>query len=149
MGAAPWLLPLGELSPQVTERVLQPFTEIPVDIIVYPLRPRCARPPLPEGEARCFPGYVSPSAPRCARPPLPQGEARCFPGYVSPSPPRRARPPLPKGEARDARAVHRKVYRSAPLASLIGGVKGLALCAPQHKKPEEALASSGFSSIKL
>ncbi len=73
-------LPLGELSPQVTERVLQSFlndninlfthiTEISVDItvgesqnllgcyplgmvIVCPLRPRCARPPLPRGEAR-------------------------------------------------------------------------------------------------
>ena len=64
-GCSPLALPLGELSPQVTERVLQPFTEIPVDIIVCPLRPRYAR------------------------------------------------PPLPKGEARDARAVHRKVYRNA------------------------------------
>ena len=37
-------LPLGELSPQVTERAGM--------VIVYPLRPRCARPPLPKGEAR-------------------------------------------------------------------------------------------------
>ena len=105
-GCSPLALPLGELSPQVTERVLQPFsndkinlcahtTKIPVDIqvgesqnlqpkrhqelrtfriiskplrfimlraiqfndqsgrsIVYPLRPRYARPPLPKGEAR-------------------------------------------------------------------------------------------------
>ena len=77
---SPLALPLGELSPQVTERVLQSFlndninlfthiTEISVDItvgesqnllgcyplgmvIVCPLRPRCARPPLPRGEAR-------------------------------------------------------------------------------------------------
>lgn len=45
MGCSPLALPLGELSPQVTERVLQPFsndkinlcthiTEIPVDIPV-------------------------------------------------------------------------------------------------------------------
>ena len=32
---------------------------------------------------------------------------------VCPLRPRYARPPLPKGEARDARAVHRKVYRNA------------------------------------
>ena len=37
-------LPLGELSPQVTERAGM--------VMVCPLRPRCARPPLPEGEAR-------------------------------------------------------------------------------------------------
>ena len=62
-------------------------------VIVFPPRPRYARPPLPKGEARCFPGYFTPSGTRCAR------------------------PPLPKGEARDARAVHRKVYRSAPFIS--------------------------------
>ena len=37
-------LPLGELSPQVTERAGM--------VMVCPLRPRCARPPLPGGEAR-------------------------------------------------------------------------------------------------
>ena len=42
---APLALPLGELSAKVTERVLQPAS---------PLRPRCARPPLPKGEARGF-----------------------------------------------------------------------------------------------
>ena len=36
---------------------------------------------------------------------------------VCPLRPRYARPPLPKGEARDARTVHRKVYRSAPFIS--------------------------------
>ena len=41
----PLALPLGELSPQVTERALA-FGR------GRPLRPRCARPPLPEGEAR-------------------------------------------------------------------------------------------------
>ena len=35
---------------------------------------------------------------------------------VYPLRPRYARPPLPKGEARDARTVHRKVYRSALLS---------------------------------
>ncbi len=40
-------LPLGELSPQVTERGLQAFCMV----IVCPLRPRCARTPLPRGEA--------------------------------------------------------------------------------------------------
>ena len=37
-------LPLGELSPQVTERVLA--------VTVYPLRLRFAQTPLPKGEAR-------------------------------------------------------------------------------------------------
>ncbi len=40
-------LPLGELSPQVTERGSQPFYMG----IVFPLRPRCARTPIPQGEA--------------------------------------------------------------------------------------------------
>ena len=43
-GHRPLALPLGELSPQVTERAGM--------VMVCPLRPRCARPPLPEGEAR-------------------------------------------------------------------------------------------------
>ena len=53
-------LPLGELSPQVTERALRPRDVIclrrcqhfPIDVaVICPLRPRC-RPPLPQGEAR-------------------------------------------------------------------------------------------------
>ena len=60
----PLALPLGELSPQVTERVLQPFSAEKDTgayvrgvlsfgmVIVYPPRPRCDRPPLPEGKAR-------------------------------------------------------------------------------------------------
>ena len=43
-GHRPLALPLGELSPQVTERAGM--------VMVCPLRPRCARPPLPKGEAR-------------------------------------------------------------------------------------------------
>ena len=43
-GHRPLALPLGELSPQVTERAGM--------VMVCPLRPRCARLPLPEGEAR-------------------------------------------------------------------------------------------------
>ena len=42
-------LPLGELSPQVTERVLQPISN--ANVICRPLRPRFARTPLPKGEA--------------------------------------------------------------------------------------------------
>ena len=54
-------LPLGELSPQVTERALRPRDVIclrrcqhfPIDVaVICPLRPRCSRPPLPQGEAR-------------------------------------------------------------------------------------------------
>ena len=117
---SPLALPLGELSPQVTERVLQSFlndninlfthiTEISVDItvgesqnllgcyplgmvIVCPLRPRCARPPLPRGEARnaravhqrerqdVFPG-TSPLRALAALGHLSQGERQdVFPG---------------------------------------------------------------------
>ena len=49
-------LPLGELSPQVTERAVQPFSNDMV--IVFPLRPRCARPPLPRGEAKMLARYT-------------------------------------------------------------------------------------------
>ena len=54
-------LPLGELSPQVTERALRPRDVIclrrcqhfPIDVaVICLLRPRCPRPPLPQGEAR-------------------------------------------------------------------------------------------------
>ena len=55
-------LPLGELSPQVTERSLAPAgRHLPAKVPAFsdwtlplfcPLRPRCARPPLPQGEAR-------------------------------------------------------------------------------------------------
>ena len=48
-------LPLGELSPQVTERVLPPFLNNKINLCAHtvcPLRPRRARPPLPQGEAR-------------------------------------------------------------------------------------------------
>ncbi len=38
----PLALPLGELSPQATERAFA--------VTVYPLRLRCAQPPLPKGE---------------------------------------------------------------------------------------------------
>ena len=49
----PLALPLGELSPQATERALA------VTFSVYPLRPRFARPPLPTGEARVSPAWLS------------------------------------------------------------------------------------------
>ena len=86
---------MGELSPQVTERDLQPFSNDKINlsaytmkisvniavgesqnlqtksrqnwvlsfgmVIFYPLRPRCARPPLPKGEARALTRY--PGAP--------------------------------------------------------------------------------------
>ena len=42
-GYWPLALPLGELSPQATERALA---------VISPLRPRFARPPLPRGEAK-------------------------------------------------------------------------------------------------
>ena len=54
-------LPLGELSPQVTERPCARGTSsacegasiFRLDVaVICPLRPRCARPPLPQGEAR-------------------------------------------------------------------------------------------------
>ena len=54
-------LPLGELSPQVTEEPCARGTSsacegasiFRLDVaVICPLRPRCARPPLPQGEAR-------------------------------------------------------------------------------------------------
>ena len=54
-GCSPLALPLGELSPQVTERVLPPFLNNKINLCAHtvcPLRPRRARPPLPQGEAR-------------------------------------------------------------------------------------------------
>ena len=54
-------LPLGELSPQVTERALRPRDVIclrrcqhfPIDVaVICPLRPPRCWPPLPQGEAR-------------------------------------------------------------------------------------------------
>ena len=56
-------LPSGELSPQVTERAGM--------VMVRPLRPRCARPPLPKGEAR-----PSPSSLRSATSPKGRGKGR-------------------------------------------------------------------------
>ena len=55
MGRSPLALPLGELSPQVTERVLPPFLNNKINLCAHtvcPLRPRRARSPLPQGEAR-------------------------------------------------------------------------------------------------
>ena len=58
-------LPLGELSPQVTERALRPRDVIclrrcqhfPIGRCRYcPLRPRCARPPLPRERQGCRDG---------------------------------------------------------------------------------------------
>ena len=54
-GSSSPALPLGELSPQVTERAVQPFSNDMV--IVFPLRPRCALPPLPRGEAKMLARY--------------------------------------------------------------------------------------------
>jgi len=53
-GAGALSLPLGELSPQVTEWGSEPFLHDQSwsTCSVSPLRPRCARPPLPEGAAR-------------------------------------------------------------------------------------------------
>ena len=59
-------LPLGELSPQVTERepcargtssACEGASIFRLDVaVICPLRPRCARPPLPQGEAKCRDG---------------------------------------------------------------------------------------------
>jgi len=65
-------LPLGELSAKLTERALLPYSLL---LITYflPLRPRCAQPPPPKGEARaCFARRPRPAGPK---PPLCKG--RC------------------------------------------------------------------------
>ena len=93
-GTPPLALPLGELSPQVTERALHPGFPSPSS-----LRSATSPKGRGKGDARHFScrgtppwlslwescrrrrlrGYctpVSPLRPRCARPPLPKGEAR-------------------------------------------------------------------------
>ena len=99
MRARPLALPPGELSPQVTERGACGFW----GKLVCPLRPRCARPPLPKGEARNARTGHRP----LARPPgerSPQVTERVLRLLVwslfCPLRPRFAQPPLPKGEAR-------------------------------------------------
>ena len=62
----PWLSLWESCHPQVTERNLAPAgrhlpAKVPaffrLDVaVICPLRPRCARPPLPQGEARGMPG---------------------------------------------------------------------------------------------
>ena len=56
-------LPLGELSPQVTpcargtSSACEGASIFRLDVaVICPLRPRCARPPLPQGEAKCRDG---------------------------------------------------------------------------------------------
>ena len=52
MGCSPLALPLGELSPEVTERASLFRMIKSIGMVICPLRPRCAQPPLPKGEAR-------------------------------------------------------------------------------------------------
>ena len=122
MGCSPLALPLGELSPQVTERVLQPFsndkinlcahtTKIPVDI---PVGESQNLQPKRHQELRTFRIISKPLRFIMLR--AIQFNDQSGRSIVYPLRPRYARTPLPKGEARDARTVHRKVYRSALLS---------------------------------
>ena len=61
-GARALALPLGELSPQVTERAGSLLDGLSFGWPADPLRPRYARTPLPEGEARGLAGVCC----RCA-----------------------------------------------------------------------------------
>ena len=123
--AAPLALPLGELSPQVTERALQPLlndkidlfthiTEIPVNI---PVGESQNLQPKRHQELRTFRIISKPLRFIMLR--AIQFNDQSGRSIVYPLRPRCARPPLPKGEARDARTVHRKVYRSAPFISSV------------------------------
>ena len=124
-GYRPLALPLGELSPQVTERVLQPFlnnkinlcahtTKIPVDI---PVGESQNLQPKRHQELRTFRIISKPLRFIMLR--AIQFNDQSGRSIVYPLRPRYARPPLPKGEARDVRTVHRKVYRSAPFISSV------------------------------
>ena len=176
MGYSPLALPLGELSPQVTERALQPFSndkinlcahtakilvDIPVGesqnlqpkrhqklrtfrIISKPLRfimlraiqfnDQSGRSTVKVHDESAdnplfvnFTGYLRRKRYQSLRSwgVISLRSRRAFSNWVlsfgivmvCPLRPRYARPPLPKGEARDARTVHRKVYRSAPFIS--------------------------------
>ena len=119
MGYSPLALPLGELSPQVTERALQPFSNDKINLCAHTAKILVDTPvgksqnlqPKRHQKLRTFRtwGVIS------------LRSRQAFSNWVlsfgivmvCPLRPRYARPPLPKGEARDARTVHRKVYRSA------------------------------------
>ena len=101
MGRSPLALPLGELSPQVTERVLQPFSNDKINLCTHHENPCRSWGVISLRSRRAFSNWV-----------LSFGMV-----IGCPLRPRYARPPLPRGEARDARTVHRKVYRSAPFIS--------------------------------
>ena len=124
-GCSSLALPLGELSPQVTERVLQPFsndkinlcahtTKIPVDIPVGESQNLQAK---GRQELRTFRIISKPLRFIMLR--AIQFNDQSGRSIVYPLRPRYARTPLPKGEARDARTVHRKVYKSAPFISSV------------------------------
>ena len=124
-GCSPLALPLGELSPQVTERVLQPFsndkinlcthiTEIPVYI---PVGESQNLQPKRHQELRTFSIISKPLRFIMLR--AIQFNDQSGRSIVYPLRPRCDRPPLPKGEASDVRTVHRKVYKSAPFISSV------------------------------
>ena len=124
-GCSPSALPLGELSPQVTERALQPLlndkidlfthiTEIPVNI---PVGESQNLQPKRHQKLRTFRIISKPLRFIMLR--AIQFNDQSGRSIVYPLRPRYARPPLPKGEARDVRTVHRKVYRSAPFISSV------------------------------
>ena len=99
-------LPPGELSPQVTERALLPFWMCGVSLQgVYPLRPRCARPPLPRGEA----SYTARFIPLT----LPPGNAGPYFRRASPL-------ALPLGELSPQVTERALLLRSIPLIRIHG-----------------------------
>ena len=124
-GCSPLALPLGELSPQVTERVLQSFsndkinlcahtTKIPVDIPVGESQNLQAK---GRQELRTLSIISKPLRLIMLR--TIQFNDQSGRSIVYHLRPRCDRPPLPKGEARDVRTVHRKVYKSAPFISSV------------------------------
>ena len=125
MGCSPLALPLGELSPQVTERALQPFSNDKIKLCAHTAKILVDIPvgksqnlqPKRHQKLRTFSIISKPLRFIMLR--AIQFNDQSGRSIVYPLRPRYARTPLPKGVARDARTVHRKVYKSAPFISSV------------------------------
>ena len=125
MGCSPLALPLGDLSPQVTERVLQSFSNDKINLCAHTTKISVD---IPVGESQNLQakGRQELRTLSIISKPLRlivlrtiQFNDQSGRSIVYPLRPRCDRPPLPKGEASDVRTVHRKVYKSAPFISSV------------------------------
>ena len=110
--AAPLALPLGELSPKVTERVLQAFLNGDINLCAHAAKIHIN---ISVGETQDLQSKRCQKCVTAGRFPV-----DCCPLVWSCFPSQSAAPTaLPKGEPSSARnALHRTVYRSAPLLSV-------------------------------